>query len=243
MAEFPALPLWTDAYLADTIHLTEEQHGIYMLLLMHCWRTPGCKIPNDDEWIALRFRRPIEWVREHVRPLLDEFFMSRNAMLSQKRLTAEHKYVTQRRLNRTRAAKSRWDKEKASSNAHAMQMHPQPTPTPIEREERKEEAPAAPDALSSSPDRKNGSTDARTLLFQNGVDDCAALTGRPHSKVRALVGRWLKLSDDDALRVLTLIAKAKQDRPAEPVAWIEGHLRPRAGPSAPMRGAMLGRRI
>jgi uncharacterized protein YdaU (DUF1376 family) len=132
MADFPALPLWTDAYLADTIHLTPEQHGIYYLLLLHTWRTPGCKIPNDDEWIALRFRQPIEWVREHVRPLLDEFFTSRNAMLSQKRLTAEHKYVTQRRLNRARAAKSRWDKEKASCNASALHMHPQPTPTPIE---------------------------------------------------------------------------------------------------------------
>lgn len=32
MAEFPALPLWTDAYIGDTAHLTNEEHGVYLRL-------------------------------------------------------------------------------------------------------------------------------------------------------------------------------------------------------------------
>ncbi len=51
MAKFPHLPLWTDAYMADTLHLTHEEHGLYLMLLMTIWRSPDCKIPNDLEWV------------------------------------------------------------------------------------------------------------------------------------------------------------------------------------------------
>jgi hypothetical protein len=51
------------------------------------------------------------------------------------------------------------------------------------------------------------------------------MSGRPETKLRAVLGKWLRDADDDALRILTLIAKAKQDQPADPIAWIEGHFR------------------
>lgn len=43
MAEFPALPLWTDAYLADTAHLSYEEHGLYFHILMTMWRRRAVK--------------------------------------------------------------------------------------------------------------------------------------------------------------------------------------------------------
>jgi|TARA_R110000796_G_scaffold56038_1_gene130191 uncharacterized protein YdaU (DUF1376 family) len=53
MANYPAMPLWTDAYIADTQHLTNEEHGVYLRLLMFAWRTPDCSLPNDDRRLAL----------------------------------------------------------------------------------------------------------------------------------------------------------------------------------------------
>ena len=53
MAKYPAMPLWTDSYIADTQHLTNEEHGIYFRLLMFAWRTPECSLPNDDKRLAL----------------------------------------------------------------------------------------------------------------------------------------------------------------------------------------------
>ena len=228
VADFPALPLWTDAYLADTIHLTEEQHGIYMLLLMHCWRAPRCRIPDDDGWIALRFKRPVEWVREHVRPIVKEFFTSHDAMLSQKRLSKEFKYITSSHLKRVAAAKRRWDKEKASNNASSNAYAP--TPTPIEeREERKEDN-------NTVLKGRNG-----VYAFQHG---CVKLTEEqlekwrgafPHLSVTGelIAGEpWLVKQRSWFNAAAGLLAKRERDatRPPEPK------------PAGPRRGSMLGNR-
>ena len=53
MANFPAMPLWTDAYIADTQHLSNEEHGVYLRLLMFAWRTKECCLPDDDKRLAL----------------------------------------------------------------------------------------------------------------------------------------------------------------------------------------------
>lgn len=53
MAEFPSLPLFTDAYIADTQHLTNEEHGVYLRLLMFAWRSPDCALPEDDRRLAI----------------------------------------------------------------------------------------------------------------------------------------------------------------------------------------------
>jgi hypothetical protein len=40
--------MYWDAYLADTTHLTTEEHGAYMLLLAAMWRRNG-SVPDDDK--------------------------------------------------------------------------------------------------------------------------------------------------------------------------------------------------
>lgn len=111
MADFPALPLWTDAYLADTGHLTDQEHGIYLRLLMLMWRNPGCRLPNDDKWLARRFTS-VEYVQEHVRPLIEEFCSNDGNWITQKRLRREFEFCTSSSRKQRARAKSRWKKEK-----------------------------------------------------------------------------------------------------------------------------------
>ena len=118
MAEFPSLPLWTDAYLADCGHLTTIEHGAYLLLLMTMWRAGG-KLPNDDKQLA-RFARltPKQW--ERIKPSLWGFFEVSPDSISQGRLTDEYAFVRQQRKLQSNRAKSRWLKNNKTDDAAAV---------------------------------------------------------------------------------------------------------------------------
>jgi uncharacterized protein YdaU (DUF1376 family) len=85
MSRFPSMPLFIDAYLADTTHFSAEEHGAYLLLLMAMWRRNG-RVPNDNRDLARMCCVSVKrWPRIKARlmPLLIE----QDGELSQKRLT------------------------------------------------------------------------------------------------------------------------------------------------------------
>lgn len=105
MAEFPALPFYTDAYLADTRHLTTEEHGAYLLLLLCAWRTRGCKLADDDKTLArITGLSPTRWRR--MRQALESFFTIEGGFWRQKKLTCIYEDVAARvERNRQNGAK------------------------------------------------------------------------------------------------------------------------------------------
>jgi uncharacterized protein YdaU (DUF1376 family) len=81
--------LWTDAYMADTSHLTTIEHGAYLLILMAMWRAGG-HLPNDDLRLArvARLRRD-QWRK--IAPTIREFLTVDGDAVTQKRLDNELK--------------------------------------------------------------------------------------------------------------------------------------------------------
>ncbi len=140
MADFPALPLWVSSYVLDAGHLSDAEHGRYLLLLILTWTTPECRIPNDNAWIARRMKRSVEDVERDVRPILDEFFSTSGNWLFQKRLKREWEYLRTQKKKKSAAAKARWEKEKASTDACATDTPSADalTLTPTPKEEKKE---------------------------------------------------------------------------------------------------------
>ncbi|HEY4356005.1 MAG TPA: DUF1376 domain-containing protein [Acidobacteriaceae bacterium] len=144
MAQFPALPFWTDTYLADASHLTDAEHGRYLLIIVHMWRAPEIRLPNDDEWLARKFGRSVEDVQKLFRPLLEEFFKSTGNWLTHKRLQREREYLLSRSKKQSARAKLRWEKEDDecrgiatpgnASSGYAPTPTPTPTPTPQKKE-------------------------------------------------------------------------------------------------------------
>lgn len=134
MAEFPCLPLWTDAYLADTQHLTTEEHGAYLLLLIQAWRTPDCSLPDDDMMLARHAGlSKAKW--KAAKPILMAFWSydKRRKVWVQKRLQKERGKAVEKKGKARDSALSRWNKTKsghanAYANASPKQCSPEPKP-------------------------------------------------------------------------------------------------------------------
>jgi uncharacterized protein YdaU (DUF1376 family) len=135
MAEFPALPLWTDAYLSDTHpNLSLEEQGCYVLLLLTAWRRPTKSLPDDDRWICKTLAvDPRVWKRLR-KSVLKRFWKLENDEWRQDRLTREADFLRRSAEDRTEIARSsalvRWAKHNENkANGHANAMLPTPTPT------------------------------------------------------------------------------------------------------------------
>ena len=217
MAEFPALPLWTDSYLADTLHLSDAEHGLYLRLLMLMWRSPECRIPNDDDWLARQLRKTHAEVAEYVRPLIKEFCQSDGNWITQRRLLKERDYVRRTSKAQSVRAKSGWQKRKVSSPDDAARHQsgnaPTPTPTPLTE--------AKASSGESPPD------DLKAVIFGKGLEWLGKQSGRKIENLRPMVGRWCAQHGDG--RTLEAMREAQKDGPVDPVAYIEKILAPQKG--------------
>jgi uncharacterized protein YdaU (DUF1376 family) len=81
------MKLYIADYLADTTHLTRDEHGAYLLLLMALWRAGG-KLPRDPAKLARITKcTAAEW--EGIAPVVMEFFKVSGGSITQKRASKE----------------------------------------------------------------------------------------------------------------------------------------------------------
>lgn len=100
------MPLYVGDYLADTMGLSTEQHGAYLLLMMACWKAGG-QLPNDHQQLA-QFARltPQQWSRHEN--ILKQYF----------KVTPEH-WTHTRVLEELTNAKAMVDKKSAAGKIGA----------------------------------------------------------------------------------------------------------------------------
>lgn len=145
MSKAPSMPMYWDAYLADTTHLTTEEHGAYMLLLAAMWRRNGW-VPDDDRDNARILGLTIgKWRKIKVR--LSGFLMFREGEISQKKLL-ETWENTQEKIEKNRTNGAKGGRPKSSKNKHLGKANgsisdnpneskPEPEPEPYKLEEPK----------------------------------------------------------------------------------------------------------
>lgn len=114
MSAPPYMKLFIADYLADTTHLTRDQHGAYLLLLMAMWRAGG-KLPNNDlKLAAIAKCTAAEWKR--LRPVVMDFFVGAGGSFKHKRIAKElAKY--QATVDRRAEAQNRAVSEKINQNS------------------------------------------------------------------------------------------------------------------------------
>src|ERR1700723_2883178 len=80
------MPVYIGDYLADTMHLSTEQHGAYLLLLFHLWRRG---ILQDDDVVLAQITGLPMRAWSICRVVLAEFFEIRDGLWHHGRVERE----------------------------------------------------------------------------------------------------------------------------------------------------------
>jgi uncharacterized protein YdaU (DUF1376 family) len=75
-------------YLGDTMHLTTEEHGAYLLLIFAYWRNGG-PLADDEKVLSEIVKKPSLFFRKKLRPSLAKFFEIRDGFWTHKRIESE----------------------------------------------------------------------------------------------------------------------------------------------------------
>jgi uncharacterized protein YdaU (DUF1376 family) len=118
MAQAPIMPVFTDALIGDTTHLSTEEFGAYFLLLIVTWRNNGQALPDDDERLARVTRVSVRRWRAKLRPVLVRFFTINDGCWHQRRLEQEYERV-EKLISTRRAAAAAGGKATAARFASA----------------------------------------------------------------------------------------------------------------------------
>lgn len=224
------MPLYVGDYLADTMHLAGPDHGAYLLLLMHSWRTGPLR--DDERALAAVARTDLAAFRA-LWPTLREFFVPKDGapgFLISPRLEHERERAAQH-IDQRRAA------GKASAAARARQRESNDRSTsvavPLEREGRPSPSPSPSlpypkDKCAADAAAAEIAEDAKATLFTAGLSDLVKMLQQPEVKVRPLIGKMLSAAGQDAAKVLEAVERAKERRPADPLPWLMAALKPKA---------------
>ena len=103
MSSAPFMQLYPADYLSDTLDLTTEQHGAYLLILMTMWQHDA-KLPSDPAKLA-RIARMTPAKFKAVWSEISRFFTDDGGIITNARLLKEHKKARKKSEARAIAGK------------------------------------------------------------------------------------------------------------------------------------------
>lgn len=191
------MPLYVADYLADTQSLTTEQHGAYLLMLMHYWRS-GEAIPDDMVTLRMVTKLSTHKLKKFV-PTLEKIFQHKDGKYFHSRVESE--LAKAKEISEVRAKAGR-----KGGEANAKQMPPKSyTEEPSNegsRERSKKRAPAKGCRFSLSLVTERWAEVAQELrpdlnandVMQDFADYWTAKTGKDATKADWLATwrRWLR---------------------------------------------------
>lgn len=208
-------PLWIGDYLADTMTLTRDEHGGYLLLLMAYWRNGG-PLPDDDVRLRTIARASlVEWL--HLRPTLAQFFDIGDGVWRHRRCDRELAAAGDRRVkarNRAeRAAAARWHgatKGGASSMLEASEGVPAKTTAAPVAHETDEGKPVEPVATATKE-----CPDACSSITKTMLEECPSPSPSPIKREEPPLSPPLPTGAPDApqLALVPLAARPARTKP------------------------------
>lgn len=208
----PWMPLYVADYLADTMHLRAAEHGAYLLLIMHYWRTG--ELPADDRQLAQIARMTVaDWARSKV--VIAAFFDDgwRHNRVDDEIAKANAKHERRQSAGKMGGIASSHAKQKPSNATSNATSNAQASSSESESERKKV---PAPDGALETIDVADENPKAR--LFRIGKPILLSF-GIAEKRTGSLIGQWLK-ARPDPLGLLAALQFARDQNVAEPVAYV-----------------------
>lgn len=129
VTKFHAMQLFTDTFIAETVHLTNVEVGIYTRLLNFHWTKNAKPFKTEDAFIICQCKD--DKCKSQVIKILNEFFHLgiNNNTWTNKRVVEEHQYLTDKYAKRSKAGKL-GAIAKHSASGKTMAPIPNPNPKP-----------------------------------------------------------------------------------------------------------------
>ncbi len=209
-------------YLADTMHLSIEEHGAYLKLMFCMWQAGGWLVDNDRDVSRMLGVTAGKWSK--IKERIGGYFTYENGKFTQQKLqktlqkSEEKRSVLKSNGSEGGKAKALKNKDQGLANASEKPKHrtrdPEPEPKYTEDSLRSSSA----DSADESPP-----IDFKKIIFDEGLKFLSKATGRKPEALRGLLGKWCKDRGDPA--VAGAIVKAQNYSPVDPVSYIEKELR------------------
>jgi uncharacterized protein YdaU (DUF1376 family) len=227
MADFPHMPLFVDAYLGDTMHLSLEEHGAYLKLLMIAWRTKDCALPDDDRRIATMLGVTAKRWTEILRPSIAPFWDIAEGRWTQKKLLKVRQHAESVSEKRKEAGGKRQTAKSLNGNGTAPANAPAIGPAnagandPITKTKEVESYTEGKNLPTNTESHTRPEGGAKAVLW---AEMKAWLGGKDPGR---LIGAWCR--DYGEGPVFAAYFKALKVQPAEPKSWMVDELKRSAG--------------
>lgn len=224
------MPLWIGAYLADTQHLTRDEHGGYFLLLMAYWRAKAPLTDDDKRLAAIVKASTKEW--KALRPTLSEFFQIDGGLWRHSRVERELADAMNRKIKASgkakAAAEKRWSGEQnpvdkdapsiAPSNAQAMPgTCPTTSTTTLPPED------SVPDGTGGKPPPDADQAETEKAEMWRAARSLLNSQGMPKGRIGSFIGKLAQDYGQDI--VLKVIRSSVVARPSDAVGYIKAACR------------------
>ncbi len=137
------MPFYIGDYLADTMHLDAEEHGAYILIMLHYWKNGG-RIPNDANRLQQIARVKPSRDSKRIMSTVLQFFEIKEGFLYHKRIESEMQKAAENSENNKKrtaaataaAAEKRNKKTPSTDNVtgivtDSVTLTPSPSPSSI----------------------------------------------------------------------------------------------------------------
>lgn len=183
-------PLHIEAYTGDTMHLTTEEHGAYLLMMLAYYRTQR-PLPASDRSLAALTKLPLDrWLE--AKPALARFFSERNGVWVHDRIEAEiveAKRKHEESIARAKAgAAARLANASSRKTASTAQSQPKASPKPASSQLK---AQLGQEVKSADFSSKSASSNAQSQLEANSKQDSSSkpapsqLEAQPQAQLQA----------------------------------------------------------